>query len=70
MNRIESCNNYYCEGFKDNLCARALEHRRKLYEKKLDDVCVTPRSNTKLCELYLEKDTAISRMETTEKDNK
>jgi hypothetical protein len=67
---ILSCSNFWCQGFKDNKCQRALEHRRKLYEKKLDDVCVTARSNTKICELYLEKDTDISKMETTKKENK
>jgi len=51
--KILSCSNYYCEGYKNNTCARALEHRRKLYEKRLDDNEVTKRSNSKHCELRI-----------------
>jgi len=51
--KIQSCSNYYCEGYKNNTCERALEHRLKLYEKRLDDNKITPRSNTKFCELRI-----------------
>ena len=53
---INSCRNYYCSAYKDNKCLRALEHRRKLYEKKLDDNEIPTRNNSYPCELYLEKE--------------
>lgn len=52
--QLRSCSNYYCEGYKFNTCARALEHRRKLFERKLDDVIIPKRSNSKHCELHVQ----------------
>ena len=50
---ILSCSNYWCECYKNNTCARCLEHRLKLYEKRLDDNCIPKRNNIKKCELHL-----------------
>jgi len=51
-----SCSNYYCKGYKKNLCKRALLHREKLYNKQIDDNYITKRSNVELCELFIDKD--------------
>jgi len=50
---ILSCSNYYCKEYQDNTCQRVLEHRLKLYEKRLDDNHIPKRNNTTKCELWL-----------------
>jgi len=54
-NPLLSCNNYYCIGYKENLCERAIEHRLKLYEKRLDDNQIKHDSSTELCNEYIER---------------
>jgi hypothetical protein len=51
---VLSCSNYYCECYKDNKCQRALEHRLKLFEKRLDDNHIPKRNNNKKCEMWIE----------------
>ena len=48
-----SCNNYYCIGYKENTCKRGIEHKLKLYNKRLDDNHIDVRNNTELCDLFL-----------------
>ena len=49
-----SCSNYWCKEYRENSCQRGLEHRVKLFEKRLDDNHIPKRSNTTKCELWLE----------------
>lgn len=51
---IQSCSNYFCEAYKDNTCQRCLNHRLKLYEKRLDDNHISIRNNIKMCDMFVE----------------
>ena len=51
--KLLSCSNYFCDGYKLNICERAKEHRLKLYEKRLDDNHIPKRSNSDICDMYI-----------------
>ncbi len=52
---IAGCKNKYCEEYKNNICRRALRHKRAIEERETYVVYIPERNQEKACELFLKR---------------